>query len=870
MSSNAILPLSLSDFQSLTFSKVHTMPHVVKGILTNNPKNGIILNYGELSSNTVDHVVSYMNLNENDIYYELGCGRGRCCFQFFFCTIIKKVVGVEIESRRINMAVNSLEDFKKNKRGGLIKYFSSNREIIFLNENILNIDFSSATILYTCSWSKEWQEGLLNEYTTKILNKSKSIRYVIALHHMKNLKNMHVIRKIKVQSDVYWGELAEFLYLHEKSERHPILNFIDSYKIVEIDINLFFESYNRNLNQYKSSTSSAMIGNQSILTKIFSILKKESDELCILIDKIDNVLNCMQENDIKITTKEIVRKKQRIFNCITFLLNAEFNIIEIEEIKHVLLKSIEIIRIKLDIDKLEKIENSKSFKVKSFQSYELKKNERLKSIDKLITTEVNHSKMKNHIKKITFVNSYTSQTQNLSDFKLRNQNNSFGHFKLNFQSDKNQDKTNKNIIYLVSESDTEESPDESEDSSKNNSESSPSDKNLSSIKNNINEIHKKDRKDIIESQSQIQNNQINNENQILIYNKHNDSNEASDSNDSYESNELDGYESEEIVLKTKIDTKEIENSSPRKHDLDKSYLSLPPHLRVHYEAQNKSSPQKKEIVHESDSESLFDSDSSHFESRISMQHNFLNNIDRESKLQNSKKLQSSSQKRKLDSISYHEREKKRLKNETTQTESSMYNNSSMVEMSINTDIEGSIIHISVKEEFEKREKKLLEEIASLKQDALNANKQWQFAREANDTLRNKIDLIEAKYNESQRNNSDLIYQKRVIEGILLKERNLIDEEVAKKIAIEKLNWEQWAFENFRKEKFKIEEDQRIHYMLEKNKFEKELQNQYMHQKEIAQRQLIAEFMQEKRQMEAMYQAQIHELQSKLIEKNILP
>uniref|UniRef100_A0A7S1PGS9 DOT1 domain-containing protein n=1 Tax=Percolomonas cosmopolitus TaxID=63605 RepID=A0A7S1PGS9_9EUKA len=290
-----IFPLTLSDFRRLTFSKKHTEPYKVpKEVLLNDSKQCIIANYGELSAETVESMIAYMHIRDDDVYYELGCGKGKCCFQMFFCTAVGKVVGIEIETRRVNMAINSLDDFRKNKRNDLQPYFRDGREISFLRENIMHVDFSDASIVYTCSWNREWQEGPLNSYTVNVLNNAPNLRYVIALHHMKGLDGMHVVKVVTVKSDVYWGDRAQFLYLHEKCDQHPILDYIGTYTKTEEQLTDFVS---------ESSPDEE---------KQFRIMRKDFDEYSILNKRFGNVSMCMSEDNVQFISAELERKKDRI------------------------------------------------------------------------------------------------------------------------------------------------------------------------------------------------------------------------------------------------------------------------------------------------------------------------------------------------------------------------------------------------------------------------------------------------------------------------------------------------------------------------------------------------------------------------------
>lgn len=90
--------------------------------------------YGETFFSTLDKIARAVNLTENDVVYDLGCGRGRAVF--WFNAIYKcRAVGVEIfptfvtDARRIKnqLGIDGVE---------------------FIYANLLDIDYHDATVIY--------------------------------------------------------------------------------------------------------------------------------------------------------------------------------------------------------------------------------------------------------------------------------------------------------------------------------------------------------------------------------------------------------------------------------------------------------------------------------------------------------------------------------------------------------------------------------------------------------------------------------------------------------------------------------------------------------------------------------------------------
>lgn len=90
--------------------------------------------YGETPLTTLDFISRRAHLTENDVVFELGCGRGRTCF-WLNSWIKCQVVGIEFIPDFVNIA---------NK----IKTHFHVEGVKFLQEDILDADFTGATAFY--------------------------------------------------------------------------------------------------------------------------------------------------------------------------------------------------------------------------------------------------------------------------------------------------------------------------------------------------------------------------------------------------------------------------------------------------------------------------------------------------------------------------------------------------------------------------------------------------------------------------------------------------------------------------------------------------------------------------------------------------
>jgi SAM-dependent methyltransferase len=98
------------------------------------PDNRVQKIYGETFFTTLDAIARAVNLSENDVIYDLGCGRGRGVFWFnamYKC----RAVGVEIYPVFVTVAR------RIKKRLGI-------DGVEFIYANLMDIDYDDATVIY--------------------------------------------------------------------------------------------------------------------------------------------------------------------------------------------------------------------------------------------------------------------------------------------------------------------------------------------------------------------------------------------------------------------------------------------------------------------------------------------------------------------------------------------------------------------------------------------------------------------------------------------------------------------------------------------------------------------------------------------------
>ena len=145
--------------------------------------------YGEILPSSVTTIINLLNINQDDVFYDLGSGSGKVVTQFFLQTKAKKNTGIELVPFRHNIAKQI-----KNKLQKTFPDKFSSQQLQFINGDILTQDLTDATIVYMCSTC--FSNELLQKITNK-LNESNNIRAIITLKELptlhKKLKNKQII-----------------------------------------------------------------------------------------------------------------------------------------------------------------------------------------------------------------------------------------------------------------------------------------------------------------------------------------------------------------------------------------------------------------------------------------------------------------------------------------------------------------------------------------------------------------------------------------------------------------------------------------------------------------------------------------------------
>lgn len=159
--------------------------------------------YGEILPSSVSHLISYLDIKQKDVFYDLGSGNGKVPFQFYLTTPIKKSVGVELSDYRHNQAM------KAKLRAGKKGVLTPRRSLQYIHGDILKIDFSDATIVYLCSTC--YTPEMMTVLQEKISHLRKGAK-IITLKEFSENNKLRLIKELELP--MTWSKSTS-VYIYE-------------------------------------------------------------------------------------------------------------------------------------------------------------------------------------------------------------------------------------------------------------------------------------------------------------------------------------------------------------------------------------------------------------------------------------------------------------------------------------------------------------------------------------------------------------------------------------------------------------------------------------------------------------------------------
>ncbi len=147
-------------------------------------KNGCASTYGEITCDSVEKLINYLQPKKTDVFADAGCGVGKLVIQFLLSSPVKKSIGIELSKERYNKALTVKEALRKDKK------LPDNRILEFYNDNILNVNLNEVTIFFMCSTC--FSSELMQQITAKLATLKPGLR-IITLKSLPDNKNFKLI-----------------------------------------------------------------------------------------------------------------------------------------------------------------------------------------------------------------------------------------------------------------------------------------------------------------------------------------------------------------------------------------------------------------------------------------------------------------------------------------------------------------------------------------------------------------------------------------------------------------------------------------------------------------------------------------------------
>ena len=167
------------------------------------PQASVTETYGEILYPSVNKLIALISLTEQDIFVDLGSGKGQVVIQVFLNSVIKEAYGIELLPELHNRAIAAAERLQSD----VPNLFHVSRKISFLSGSFLDIPFTTATVTFINSTC--FTQSLLNELGQLIEN-TPSIHTVLSLRPMNTLKRLAFKEAIRIECS--WDSALCYMY----------------------------------------------------------------------------------------------------------------------------------------------------------------------------------------------------------------------------------------------------------------------------------------------------------------------------------------------------------------------------------------------------------------------------------------------------------------------------------------------------------------------------------------------------------------------------------------------------------------------------------------------------------------------------------
>jgi len=173
-------------------------------ILIHNDNPEVKVIYGEVCGYEVDNLIKELNINESDVFYDLGSGNGHVCATVLFGSNCKKCVGIELSETRHNEGIRIKDLIYNNHPDKVV-----DKELVLINDNFMNYNYDDATIVFMDSVF--YEDKTINEIEKRFKD-NPNFRCLVSMKSYYNPVHLKFVKTININAS--WGQST--LYLYEK------------------------------------------------------------------------------------------------------------------------------------------------------------------------------------------------------------------------------------------------------------------------------------------------------------------------------------------------------------------------------------------------------------------------------------------------------------------------------------------------------------------------------------------------------------------------------------------------------------------------------------------------------------------------------
>jgi hypothetical protein len=167
------------------------------------PKSQISATYGEILYQSVNQLITSLSLTEQDVFVDLGSGKGQIVVQVFLKSLVKAAYGIEFLPDLHATALAIGERIQHD----LPDFFHGPRNLGFLLGSFLDTSFATATVVLINSTC--FPQILLNQLGL-IIEKTPSIHTVLSLRPIHTLQRLVFLKALRIECS--WDSALCYFY----------------------------------------------------------------------------------------------------------------------------------------------------------------------------------------------------------------------------------------------------------------------------------------------------------------------------------------------------------------------------------------------------------------------------------------------------------------------------------------------------------------------------------------------------------------------------------------------------------------------------------------------------------------------------------